>query len=97
VAARIGSLSFGAVRRDLRSILVQDYGHFLDAMCELDALSAGSGTNNDREGTTGRVLQEEVETPGGVDGMTVELCTTACEGAGYSLAGIEYGQECCES
>lgn len=49
-----------------------------------------------REGTTGRVLQEMVDTPGGVDLMTVDLCTTACENAGYSLAGIEYGQECCE-
>lgn len=26
--------------------------------------------------------------------MTVELCQSACKSAGYSIAGLEYSQEC---
>ncbi len=33
---------------------------------------------------------------GGAAAMTVELCEAACRSAGYSLAGVEYADECCE-
>jgi hypothetical protein len=48
------------------------------------------------EGTTGRALPNDVTTPGGPAKMTVDLCTSACQAAGYVLAGVEYAQECCK-
>lgn len=27
--------------------------------------------------------------------MTIAICTAACQGEGYSLAGVEYADECC--
>lgn len=47
------------------------------------------------EGITGRALPNGVATIGGPAGMTVGLCLAACQTAGYALAGIEYGEECC--
>ena len=41
-----------------------------------------------------RTLANLVNTAGGGSVMTVELCTTACGSAGYSLAGAEYGGQC---
>jgi len=42
-----------------------------------------------------RVLSHIINNiPGGV---TAETCTAACKAAGYGLAGLEYGQECCMS
>lgn len=29
-------------------------------------------------------------------GVTAESCTVACLAAGFVLAGLEFGQECCE-
>ena len=29
-------------------------------------------------------------------GVTAESCTAACKSAGYGLAGLEYGKECCK-
>jgi hypothetical protein len=34
--------------------------------------------------------------PGGSTANTVELCQTTCQAAGYKLAGVEYGAECCK-
>ncbi len=34
-------------------------------------------------------------TQGGPDALTVALCTEACEDAGYPLASVKYGRECC--
>lgn len=34
--------------------------------------------------------------PGGEAAMIVEACTAVCQYNKYSLAGIEYGGECCE-
>lgn len=48
------------------------------------------------EGTTGRTLLNGVGTTGGSGAMTVNLCTSACQAAGYLLAGAEYSGECCE-
>jgi hypothetical protein len=48
-----------------------------------------------REGTTGRTLPNGVTTTGGSSAMTVDLCTSACQTAGYLLAGLEYAGECC--
>lgn len=47
------------------------------------------------EGTTGRTLSNGVTTTGGSAAMTVGLCLTACQDAGYLLAGTEYSGECC--
>jgi hypothetical protein len=48
-----------------------------------------------REGTTGRALTDGVAVPGGPSNMTVDLCTSTCQAAGYVLAGVEFAQECC--
>jgi hypothetical protein len=50
-----------------------------------------------REGTTGRALPNGVTTPGGSELMTVALCTSSCQTAGYLLAGVEYSGECCKA
>ena len=47
------------------------------------------------EGTTGRTLTHGVGSIPNAD-MTVDLCTAACHTAGFILAGLEYGGECCE-
>jgi hypothetical protein len=48
------------------------------------------------EGTTGRILQESPYTAGGIQALTVDICLSTCQDAGYSLAGLEFGQECCK-
>ena len=35
--------------------------------------------------------------PGGPDALTVEICQSLCQKQGYSLAGVEYADECCTS
>ncbi|TGO46222.1 hypothetical protein BOTNAR_0602g00010 [Botryotinia narcissicola] len=45
------------------------------------------------EGQTGRLLIHQVI----ASPMTVDICTTACQEGGYSLAGVEYADECCNS
>ena len=46
------------------------------------------------EGTTGRALTTGMTTTGGSNVMTVALCLSACQAAGYPLAGVEYSGEC---
>ncbi|KAE8446194.1 hypothetical protein EG329_012419 [Mollisiaceae sp. DMI_Dod_QoI] len=46
------------------------------------------------EGITGRTLPNQVTTPGGPANLTVALCTSACQTAGYVLSGVEYSREC---
>ena len=41
-----------------------------------------------------RTLTTGMGVAGGASKMTVALCTAACQGAGYSLAGVEYADEC---
>jgi hypothetical protein len=41
-----------------------------------------------------RTLTVGMAVPGGAAAMTVELCLSACQTAGYVLAGLEYAQEC---
>jgi hypothetical protein len=46
------------------------------------------------EGTNGRrILPMGVNVAGGATNMSVRSCTDAC--AGYTYAGVEYGDECC--
>lgn len=79
-----------------RRILAMEAGILLDAMRKsisriiIDILTLYS------EGTTGRALPNGVTTTGGSSKMTVDLCTQACQAAGYVLAGVEYAQECCK-
>ncbi len=41
-----------------------------------------------------RTLRYQVQTPGGEGALTIELCVNACQAAGYTKAGAEYGGEC---
>jgi hypothetical protein len=51
--------------------------------CDRDAVNGGP-----------RSLLNRVDVPSGV---SAETCTAACKAAGFTLAGLEYAQECCES
>lgn len=44
-----------------------------------------------------RSLPYAAGVPGGPTQMTVEACESTCLAAGYSLAGVEYADECCMS
>jgi hypothetical protein len=44
----------------------------------------------------GRTLVNGEAVPGGAGAMTVEACQSTCLGLGYSLAGVEYADECCK-
>lgn len=35
--------------------------------------------------------------PNGPSSMTIEACQSVCKGLGYTLAGLEYADECCKS
>ena len=41
-----------------------------------------------------RTIANQVQVDGGAAAMTVSKCTAACGSAGYTLAGLEYAQEC---
>ena len=43
----------------------------------------------------GRALANGEPVPGGASSMTIEQCQTVCHGLGYTLAGLEYADECC--
>lgn len=45
------------------------------------------------EGTTGRTLNVGANTLGGSSNLTVANCLSACQTAGYNLAGAEYSGE----
>jgi hypothetical protein len=45
------------------------------------------------EGTTGRTLTIAATTVGGSANLTVANCLSACQTAGYNLAGAEYSGE----
>jgi hypothetical protein len=49
-----------------------------------------------REGTSGRALTNGVAVTGGSTALSVTLCVSACKNAGYSMAGVEYADECCK-
>lgn len=43
---------------------------------------------------SGRALPEGIPAPGGSNNMTVENCQNGCLQLGYSLAGVEYANQC---
>jgi Glyoxal oxidase N-terminus/WSC domain len=45
-------------------------------------------------GIANRTLTTIMPTTGGQSALTVELCISACQDAGFTLAGLEYGSEC---
>jgi hypothetical protein len=49
------------------------------------------------DSVSARSLPYAAGVPGGPTAMTNELCQSTCLAAGYSLAGTEYSDECCES
>jgi hypothetical protein len=67
-------------------------GYFLRYHAEMQPLMQPE----DREGATGRALPFGATIIGGAAAMTVELCLSACQTAGYVLAGTEYADECCK-
>lgn len=46
------------------------------------------------DSTNSRTLRSSQSVDGGSSNMTVAGCTSACQAAGYSLAGVEFGSEC---
>jgi hypothetical protein len=50
----------------------------------------------DRDAVNGgpRSLLNKLAVPAGVN---AETCTAACKAAGFPLAGLEFGQECCKT
>jgi glucan 1,3-beta-glucosidase len=49
------------------------------------------------DNVSARALSYGMAVPGGAAAMTVEACEAVCQAAGYSIAGVEYSQECCTS
>jgi glucan 1,3-beta-glucosidase len=45
---------------------------------------------------TARTLTTYLVVPGGQGATTIETCLAACQALGYSLAGLEYANECCK-
>jgi hypothetical protein len=60
--------------------------------CQIFILTFRS-LSRDVVNTNQRTLAHGVTVSGGVN---VEGCTVACKAAGFPLAGLEFGQECCE-
>ncbi len=48
------------------------------------------------DSVSARSLPFTASVPGGPSAMTVELCELTCLAAGYTLAGVEYADECCK-
>lgn len=48
------------------------------------------------DNVSGRALATGEAVAGGTNAMTNEACQTACSAAGFSIAGTEYGGECCK-
>lgn len=46
------------------------------------------------DNVSGRALVNNEVVPGGASGMSIEACQTECHSLGYTLAGVEYGDEC---
>ena len=55
-------------------------------------VAAGCYSDN----VSGRALPNEEFLAAGSGAMTNEACQSACASAGYSIAGTEYGGECCK-
>ena len=80
------ALAFGATSL---TIQVQDQQ---PKLAKRDWTALGCYTDN----VSGRALPNSVSVPGGSTAMTNELCQSACQAAGYSIAGTEYAGECCK-
>lgn len=48
------------------------------------------------DSVSARSLPVALGVPGGASAMTIEACQSTCLAAGYSLAGVEYADECCK-
>lgn len=48
------------------------------------------------DNVSGRALPNGEAVTGGSAAMTNELCQSACQAAGFSMAGTEYAGECCK-
>lgn len=43
-----------------------------------------------------RTLRYGMQVPGGAGSMTVEACNSVCQDSKFTIAGVEYGGECCK-
>jgi glucan 1,3-beta-glucosidase len=48
------------------------------------------------DNVSARTLSNYIIVPGGQGATTIEACQAACRSFGYSLAGVEYANECCK-
>lgn len=48
------------------------------------------------DNVSGRSLAEGIPAPGGATNMTVQNCQAGCQALGFTLAGLEYADECCK-
>lgn len=75
------------------------------ALVRISSTSAGSGSstssNSDwsflgcyTDNVSGRALPMGIPAPGGSNNMTVENCEAGCLSRGYTLAGVEYANQC---
>lgn len=48
------------------------------------------------DNVSARTLSNYIVVPGGQSATTIESCQAACKAAGYTLAGVEYSNECCK-
>jgi hypothetical protein len=80
-----------------KQTLVQAIGLLLgvtQTMCEYYATTPFPLFNPaDFSSNGGRTLPNGVAVTGA---LTVDLCTSACQAQGYTLAGVEYAGECCK-
>jgi glucan 1,3-beta-glucosidase len=48
------------------------------------------------DSVSARTLSQRFDVAGGASAMTIEACKAVCHSNGYSLAGVEYADECCK-
>lgn len=48
------------------------------------------------DSVSARSLAEGISVPGGATNMTVQNCQAECQALGFTLAGVEYADECCK-
>jgi glucan 1,3-beta-glucosidase len=49
------------------------------------------------DSVSARTLSQHIAVSGGASATTIEACQAACHALGYSLAGVEYADECCKN
>jgi hypothetical protein len=66
------------------------------ATAKIEARSSWTFLGCYTDNVSGRAVPDGEAVAGGTDAMTNELCQATCLTAGFTLAGTEYGGECCK-